>query len=137
MVNPTVRSKTLEELEQDFWGEPGYDSYLVTTCHALRKKPLNQFDTEDLRIMIGQNISLVHLIPIALEQLTKDILAEGDFYPGDLLKAILSSEATFWLNHPNHSQALQHLIHTQHEVLLQEDRTLVDACREWERIFEK
>ena len=43
------RSKTIEQLEQQYWGEPSYSSYLVRTCYALRSKPL-----EDLRIMIGQ-----------------------------------------------------------------------------------
>ncbi len=31
----------------------------VITCHKLRKKQLNNFDIEDLRIMIGQNIGLI------------------------------------------------------------------------------
>ena len=52
------RQKSLQELEQDNWGEPPYNSYLVTTIHRLRRKPLAEFATEDLRIMIGQRIGL-------------------------------------------------------------------------------
>ena len=64
------RSKSLESLEKNFWGEiPKDESYLVTTCHTLRKKQLKEFNTEDLRIMIGQNIGLKYLIPLALETL--------------------------------------------------------------------
>lgn len=92
------KSKTIEALEKDYWGEPEYDSYLVTTCHKLRKKQLKDFETEDLRIMIGQNIGLLYLIPLALEVLERDILAEGDFYKGDLLKVVMTSTPEFWKN---------------------------------------
>lgn len=60
------RSKTLQELEQSDWGEPEFDSHLVTTCHRLRRVPLDQFTVEDLRIMIGQNIGLPFLVPMAV-----------------------------------------------------------------------
>jgi len=93
-------SLTLDQLENTDWGEPTYSSYLVRTCHALRKKPLKDFTIEDLRIMIGQNISLEYLMPLAILELSKNILAEGDFYEGDLLKAVLSAEGGFWKKHP-------------------------------------
>lgn len=89
-------SKSLESLEKDIWGEPEYDSYLVTTCHRLRKKQLKDFGIEDLRIMIGQNLGLKFLIPLAIDRLKENILAEGDFYEGDLLKAVLTSDANYW-----------------------------------------
>lgn len=89
-------SKTLESLEKDVWGEPEYESYLVTTCHRLRKKQLKDFDIEDLRIMIGQSMGLKFLIPFTIEKLEENILAEGDFYEGDLLKAVLTSDENYW-----------------------------------------
>lgn len=46
--------------------------------------------------MIGQNIGLKYLIPLAVQVLKKDCLAEGHFYPGDLLKSILTSEKEYW-----------------------------------------
>src|SRR5687768_15480469 len=91
--------KTLEQLENKIWPEPEYDSYLVKTIHALRKKRLMEFETEDLRIMIGQNFILQYLIPLAIDQLKEDILAEGHFYRGDLLKAVLDSDKNFWIQH--------------------------------------
>jgi hypothetical protein len=80
---------TLEELENDVWGEPKFDSYLVLTCHALRKKDLDQFTTEDLRILVGQTISMPILLPRAVAVLERDPMAEGDFFPGDLLSALI------------------------------------------------
>ena len=60
-----MAGKTLDELEGVAWGEPTFDSYLVTTCHRLRTKPVDEFSVEDLRIMIGQQIGLPHLVPLA------------------------------------------------------------------------
>jgi hypothetical protein len=104
------RQKTLENLEKDFWGKPDYDSHLVTRCYELRKLPLDNFTTEDLRIMIGQEISLDYLIPLALEVLAIDLFAEGDFFEGDLLKNVLAIKTDFWDNNKNYWVTLDNLI---------------------------
>jgi hypothetical protein len=104
------RQKTLENLEKDFWGNPDYDSHLVKRCHELRKLPLDNFTTEDLRIMIGQEIGLDYLIPLALEVLTIDLFAEGDFFEGDLLKNVLAVQTEFWNNNKNYWATLDILI---------------------------
>ena len=93
-------SRTLDELDPPAWGEPTFDSHLVKTCHALRRKPLREFSIEDLRIMIGQRIGLRWLIPLALEALEAAPLAEGDFYLGDLLAAVLKVGPDLWLGEP-------------------------------------
>ena len=91
------QKKTLDELEGVKTKVLHDDSYLLTTITQLRaKKPLCEFDIEDLRILIGQSIGLKFLIPIAIEELEKDILVEGDFYEGDLLKSVLTSETKYW-----------------------------------------
>jgi hypothetical protein len=87
-----IHHKTLDELEGVVWGPPNYDSYLVQTCHRLRTKPVGQFDVEDLRIMIGQNIGLPYLVPLALDRLEANPWAAGHMYPGDLLKMTAQSE---------------------------------------------
>ena len=89
MYDKQMNDKTLEELENDFWGKPKMKSHLVTECHRLRKVPLNQFNVENLRIMLGQGSSVKYLLPIAIQKLEKDPLAEGDFYPGDLLSSVI------------------------------------------------
>jgi hypothetical protein len=71
----------------------------VTECHRLRRVQLRLLTVENLRILIGQSIGLLFLIPLALEQLEKNPLAEGDFYPGDLLCAVLRVKADFWEVH--------------------------------------
>src|SRR5436190_23899188 len=90
------RNKSLQQLEGQDWGNPTSDSYLVTECHRLRRVPLRDFTVEDLRITIGQNIGLEHLVPLALERLQDNPFAEGDYYPGDLLVSLLGAEMRFW-----------------------------------------
>ncbi|HQU42831.1 MAG TPA: contact-dependent growth inhibition system immunity protein [Pirellulales bacterium] len=57
------RPNTLEELEQADWGAPTYESHLASECHRLRRIPLRELRTEDLRIMIAQQIGLLYLVP--------------------------------------------------------------------------
>lgn len=109
------RQKTLENLEKDIWPalSPDEGSHLIKTCTSLRKKPLQEFSTEDLRIMIGQEIGIHFLMPLAIETLTKDLFAEGDLYEGDLLKAVLEIESTFWDDHKTEWEELNELIKNQ------------------------
>jgi hypothetical protein len=104
------RNKTLQELEQQDWGEPTYNSSLVMTCHRLRQKPLNQFTVEDLRIMIGQQISLPILIPLAVERLESEPLAEGSHYPGDLLAMVLKVDESFWTAHSDSFERVRRVL---------------------------
>ncbi len=90
------RSKTLEELENDRWGEPVYSSHLVTETYRLRTVPLEQFTIENLRIMIGQQRGLRYLVPMALEKLDADPWISGDLYRGDLLQSVLRAPPEFW-----------------------------------------
>ena len=111
------RFKSLDALEKVNSRKPEYDSHLVVTCTRLRKIPLNKFGVEDLRIMIGQNISLKYLIPLAIEVLEKDILAEGDLYEGDLLNAVLSSEVAYWKTEKQHWETILLLFEKNRELL--------------------
>jgi len=104
------RHKSLQDLEQDDWGEPTFDSYVVRSSHRLRRKPLIEFTVEDFRVMIGQGIGLSFLIPLALERLEDEPLAAGDFYPGDLLAAVLRADEGFWNSHPDSFQRIRQVV---------------------------
>jgi hypothetical protein len=110
------RKQTLDQLEGLEWGPPTYDSSLVKTCHRLRTKPIGEFSVEDLRIMIGQQIGLLFLVPLALEKLAEDALAEGDYYPGDLLTSLLRTNADFWRLHADWKARLDQIIGNLGEV---------------------
>ena len=93
-------TKSLQELENEDWGEPNFDSHLVQECHRLRRIPLKDLSVENLRILIGQNIGLNYLVPLAIEKLVQNPLAEGSFYAGDLLVNVLRIKPGFWSKFP-------------------------------------
>jgi hypothetical protein len=89
-VSEPDTSRSLEEIEDDYWSDPPADATrLISTAHALRKRPVGALDAEGLRLLISQQIGLDTLVPLALDQVERDPLAEGDFYPGDLLDALM------------------------------------------------
>jgi hypothetical protein len=124
-MKPFDRNRTLQELEGADWGEPDFHSSVVINVHRLRRVPLKDFLIEDMRLMISQQVGLSYVVPLAIEQLTDDPLAEGDFYAGDLLCAVLRISDTFWRQHPAWRQQVFTLITQAIDRL----RTLKD----WER----
>ena len=103
--------RTLEEVEARPWGEPPADaSYLVARCHALRRLPLDELEIEDLRMLLGQSIGAPTLVPRALRVLSDDPLAEGDFYRGDLLAAVLRLDDSYWAAHLDQRAALAGIV---------------------------
>ena len=102
--------KTLENLEKEVWEEPDFLSHVVKRANELRKIPLDQFKTEDIRLMIGQEIGLKYLVPLAIEVLKVDLFAEGDYYEGDLLQMVLKIPNDFWQTYPDYKKTLNNLI---------------------------
>jgi hypothetical protein len=114
---PTDTSKrTLDTVDPPAWGPAPPDAtFLVKRCHELRTKPLRDFTVEDLRIMIGQQIALNPLVPLALDRLRLDPLAEADYYPGDLLASVLRADATVWEWSPDLTVEMRKLAESLHE----------------------
>lgn len=94
-------NKSLQELENSDWGEPQSDSPLENKCLQLRRVPLIEFEGSDLLRMISQDIGIEYLIPIAIELLRVDPLADRDVYPGSLLGALLEASYKYWDKNPN------------------------------------
>ncbi|VVJ23876.1 Uncharacterised protein [Amycolatopsis camponoti] len=102
-TSPDVdESLSLEQIEDRHWGNPPADATrLIRTVYELRHKPIGSLDVEDLRVLLLQQESLDVLVPIALTHLEQNPLAEGDFYPGDLLTAVLKIPQAYWQQHPD------------------------------------
>lgn len=128
------RQRTLEDLENDVWEESIHTTGVILTCLKLRQKPLNNFGTEDLRLMIGQNLGLTYLIPLAIEILQKDILAEGDYYEGDLLINVLRSNKAYWKDARENWTLICELFN-QNNQRLEEFDTLEEIREEWFMFF--
>lgn len=73
--------------------------------------------------MIGQDIGLPFLIPLALDILETNILAEGDYYGGDLLNAVLTSDCNFWRANHHYWKQCCAMLEQQKEQLLDADTT--------------
>jgi len=93
-------SKSLEELENEIWSKPDFDSNLAKECHRLWSVPISELSIENLRMLIGQKIGLEFLVPVALDLLAENPLAEGGMYKGDLLANIAAISDGFWQAHP-------------------------------------
>jgi CDI immunity proteins len=126
------RSKCLEELDGNRWGEPSFSSHVVTEIYRLRRVPLNAFTTENLRIMIGQQQDLQYMLPLAIEKLEADPWISGDFFKGDLLKAVLSVKPAFWTTRPDLVDDLQMILDDLHGDV---GRFRTDLWPAWGRIY--
>lgn len=91
-----IREKTLRELEGSAWADPDYPSPMVQRIRALGGVPIRDFTNEDLRLVIGQQRGLRYLVPLALERLEQNPLAEGHLYRSDLLMALTHITDEFW-----------------------------------------
>ena len=97
-------NKSIEELENDYWGDPALDSYVITTCHKARQKPIRSLSNEEIRCLIGQKIGLKYLLPIAVGIVKKEPFIDITLFEGDLLLQLLRLDINDWKYNPNELQ---------------------------------
>lgn len=126
--------RTLTQLEGEDWGEPEWQSYVVTNSHHLRHKPLRGFTAEDLRFMLGQQISLPVLMPMALDVLEMvDPFAGGENGSrGSLLGNALAVDKGFWTGHPELWYRMSAVLVELHSFREYIERELLPAARGFE-----
>ncbi|MFD4693221.1 contact-dependent growth inhibition system immunity protein [Streptomyces sp. NPDC058463] len=111
MTPPLHRDRSLEELEHDRWPDPSADdTRLVATALALRRRPIGELTVEDLRLLIRQDIGLLYLLPLALEVLRDNPMAEGHMYEGDLMSAVLTRNPAVWTGFPELGRELRAIV---------------------------
>lgn len=81
---------------------------MVTIAHQLRRKPLHSFTAEDLRLLFSQNIGANVFGARALA--LPEPLLEGDFYPGDVLVAVLTVSPSYWRANPSNLTKLEGIV---------------------------
>jgi len=90
------RYKSLQNLEKIAVEDPATaPTQLVRRSLELLKVQLNEFTTEDLRLMIGQGFSLPYLVPLAIEKLTEDLFAGGRLLPWRLISGFAKNQSSF------------------------------------------
>jgi hypothetical protein len=75
---------------------PSSGSHVTSELHRLGDLPVAELTIEDLRLLAAQETRLDEVVPVALARLQPQPLAHGDFYPGDLLVALLRLSSQFW-----------------------------------------
>src|SRR5882724_9312870 len=135
------RSKSLQGLEGEDWGEPEFQSHVVTNAHRLHRVPLREYTVEDLRFMIGQQRGLRYLIPIAFDHLRGDPFVAGDCYVGDLLAAVLRADSRFWIASPElraeAARIAQHALSLLPSLDETDRQTAQDSLTDAHEIFER
>jgi len=83
-------SYSLAQIELGYGRDVPGDTELSVVCYKLRRKPIDGLTTEELRLLIGQNLGLVHLLPLALARLEENPLISGDMFDCDLLYTVVN-----------------------------------------------
>ena len=101
---------SLEQIEKAPWGDPPDDATrLIRDAHALRRKPVRELTAGDLRLLLSQQVGVEVLAAQAVRVLRHDPLTEGDYYPGDLLVAVMKLPSSYWDAHPEELAAMQQI----------------------------
>jgi hypothetical protein len=89
--------------------------------------PIANLSVGDLRLLLTQRIGIEWLVPVALDRLLDDPLI-GEFYPGNLLNAVLRATGSHWESHPADlmslwavKEALEHLRTDAEQMLGRDD----------------
>lgn len=68
MPEPADRSRSLEQLEGQRWPDPPEDTTsMVKNVHKLRRRPIGELQPHELARLIGQDVGLPWLLPVAVE----------------------------------------------------------------------
>ncbi|MCX4681869.1 contact-dependent growth inhibition system immunity protein [Streptomyces sp. NBC_01433] len=70
----------------------------------------SELTVEDMRLLIGQDIGLPYLLPLALEVLRENRMANGHMYEGDLLSAVLTSNPSVRAEYPELGRELRVIV---------------------------
>lgn len=92
-----MSSKSIEQLENDYWKKPSeFPTNLVKKCFEYRKIKVSELTIAQIRLLISQKIGFEHIIPIALDKLEQNVLIEGELYEGDVLESVSKIPMKFW-----------------------------------------
>jgi hypothetical protein len=123
--------KTIKQLEGIKLDSNLWDSGLIRGISKYIDQPIGLLNNEGLRLLIGQNIGLKFLIPLAIDQLKDNILAEGDLYEGDLLKNVLDSDRQFWIQNKDYYNIIAEL-YVENSSLFENDNTFRQIRKSFE-----
>ncbi|MEU9915186.1 contact-dependent growth inhibition system immunity protein [Streptomyces sp. NPDC051001] len=114
LVPQTIdRSRSLEQLDGHSWPDPPPDTTaMVMNIHELRRRPVGLLEPHELARLIGQDIGLPWLLPLAVEFLrdTAPRQAAGGWYDEDLLCAVVTRRPEAWVDIPASARELRETV---------------------------
>jgi len=129
-IQPNASLETLEGVK---WDEPAKDSAPhILECHRLRKIAVRDLTVEGLHMLIGQEIGLHYLVPIALEKLEENPWAAGMHFDGDLLLNVLRIAPNYWSDNTAQLERLNGVMGALDEYVKFFVRDLQSA---WQKLF--
>jgi hypothetical protein len=128
-----TNSKSIEELENDYWKEESdFPTNLIKRCFEYRKIKISELSVEQIRLLISQKIGIEFLIGIALEKLEQNIIIEGDLYEGDLLDSVSKIPTNFWIKNSTEFLVFRNIFESNKEKIISEL-----GIKEYDRISER
>jgi hypothetical protein len=118
MIN---RKQTIASLKNIKSNSEKATSLTKRVGNLIFNKRVEDLEIEDLRLLIGQNEALDICIPLALEILKSNPMAEGDFFAGDLLKNTLQADIDFWKSNKELKNQLERIFIEQKDYILNYD----------------
>ncbi|MFF5494659.1 contact-dependent growth inhibition system immunity protein [Streptomyces aquilus] len=115
MPQPIDRGQSLEQLDGKRWPDPPEDSTpMVRNVYELRRRPVGTLEPHELARLIGQDVGLPWLLPLAVEILwdTAPKQVAGGWYDDDLLYAVVTRRPEVWEEVPDAARKLKETVMT-------------------------
>ncbi|PZR23508.1 MAG: hypothetical protein DI535_23800 [Citrobacter freundii] len=103
-------TRSIEQLQYNGRDEAGSPAGVAARFHQFVRVPVKDLSIEQIRLLLSQDVGTIFLLDKTLQLLETDILADGDFYPGDLLSAALNINRIYWDSKPELAARLSVLL---------------------------
>jgi len=127
-------SKSIEQLENEYWPCIDFPTCLVEKCYRYRQIPVQDLSIEQIRLLLGQKIGVKYLLHKAIKLLKGKILSEGDFFPGDLLVSVLRLDIADWRSNAELQREFDALLaNNKSEIIATGDKEIIKQLADYQK----
>ena len=83
---------------------------MIDQVHRLRIIQIERLEPKEIRLLIGQEVGLKYLIPVAFDILRDDLFIDTELFEGDLLQNVIKVDIDFWDNNNELKNELDDLL---------------------------
>ena len=110
-------NKSIDQLQSIHLSTMAVPAGITSRCMQYLQVPVKDLSKEQVRFLLSHDIGTTFLLHKTIQILEEDILADGDFYPGDLLSALLNVDDVYWRNNPELAGRLYSLLNQQRPLI--------------------